>query len=133
MIPICVLALSPQQRLETIKTFLQTFESEEKGNRHGDIKYMKLITEVKQLKRSLVEVSLQDVAKSEQSSLLPNIMNNTMRYVELFEDAIDEILPTIHVTAEPTRSADLFNVMVFSFPSIIATSSGCGCCADGAC
>ena len=94
---------------------------------------MKLITEVKQLKRSLVEVSLQDVAKSEQSSLLPNIMNNTMRYVELFEDAIDEILTTIHVTAEPTRSADLFNVMVFSFPSVIATSSGCGCCADGAC
>lgn len=61
-----------------------------------------MITEVKQLKRSIVEVCLTDIANSDQSNLVPNIISNTMRYTELFEDAVDEILPTINVTVEPT-------------------------------
>ena len=69
-----------------------------------------MITEVKQLKRSIVEVCLTDIANSDQSNLVPNIISNTMRYTELFEDAVDEILPTINVTVEPTVGADLFNV-----------------------
>ena len=71
---------------------------------------MKMITEVKQLTRSIVEVCLADIANSDQSNLVPNIISNTMRYTELFEDAVDEILPTINVTVEPTAGADLFNV-----------------------
>ena len=73
-----------------------------------------MITEVKQLKRSIVEVCLTDIANSDQSNLVPNIISNTMRYTELFEDDVDEILPTINVTVEPTAGADLFNVGVLA-------------------
>ncbi|KAK8797943.1 hypothetical protein WA171_005472 [Blastocystis sp. BT1] len=94
---------------EAIKTFLQTFEVRSKSRSHGEKKYVNMITEVKQLKRSIVEVCLTDIANSDQSNLVPNIISNTMRYTELFEDAVDEILPTINVTVEPTVGADLFN------------------------
>lgn len=71
---------------------------------------MNMLTEVKQLKRNVVEVSLMDIANSKQYALVQNITSNTMRYIELFEDAIDAILPKINVSVEPTMQADLFNV-----------------------
>ena len=83
---------------------------------------MSIIKEVKELKRTIVEISLADVANSGQSALLPNIKSNVMRYVELFEDAIDEIIPSINVQVEPTRGADIYNVLVFGFLSQVALS-----------
>lgn len=88
---------------------------------------MKMITEIKQLKRSIVEVCLTDIANSDQSSLVQNIVSNTMRYTELFEDAVDEILPTINVSVEPTAGADLFNVYIERYFSFSEASSRSGC------
>ena len=83
---------------------------------------MNIIKEVKELKRTIVEISLADVANSGQSALLPNIKSNVMRYVELFEDAIDEIIPSINVQVEPTRGADIYNVLVLGFLLQVALS-----------
>ncbi len=55
-------------------------------------------------------MSLEDIANSPQSALLNNILTNAMRYVELFEDEVDAILPTIRVYEEPTAPADILNV-----------------------
>ena len=97
-------------RLATIKTFLQTFEVKEKGNEGGERKYMDMITEVKQLKRSVIPISLGDIAISPQSGILQHIIENTMRYVEIFEDVIDDILPTLNIYEEPSTPADILAV-----------------------
>ena len=83
---------------------------------------MNIIKEVKELKRTIVEISLADVANSEQSILLPNIKANAMRYVELFEDAIDEIMPSIDVQVEATRGIDIYNVLKLSICLQVAIS-----------
>lgn len=71
---------------------------------------MNYITEVKELKRSVVPISLEDIASSAQSILYNNIIENTVRYVELFEDVIDTILPTITKYEEPVIASDILNV-----------------------
>lgn len=93
-----------------IKTFLETFEEKEKSKRSAELKYMNMIKEVRQLKRKVVPVSLEDLENSQQGILAQNVRNNTVRYVELFEDVIDDLLLTIPYTEEPTTPADILNV-----------------------
>lgn len=71
---------------------------------------MNMIKEVRQLKRKVVPVSLEDLENSQQGILAQNVRNNTVRYVELFEDVIDDLLLTIPYTEEPTTPADILNV-----------------------
>ena len=89
---------------------METFTTQEKQSKGSTKKYISYITEVKQYRREVIPVSLEDIANSPQSSLLNNILTNAMRYVELFEDEVDAILPTIRVYEEPTAPADLLNV-----------------------
>lgn len=95
-----------------IKTFLETFEYKEKTKEKSKRKYMNYITEVKELKRSVIPISLEDLSKSPQSSLVNNIVNNASRYVKLFEDVVDDILPTITKYEEPVTAADILNVLL---------------------
>ena len=76
---------------------------------------MNYITEVKELKRSVIPISLEDLASSPQSALVNNIVTNTVRYVELFEDVIDSILPSINRFEEPVTATDILNVLLVSF------------------
>lgn len=69
-----------------------------------------MIKEVRQLKRKVIPVSLEDLENSQQGILAQNVRNNTVRYVELFEDVIDDLLLTIPYTEEPTTPADILNV-----------------------
>lgn len=69
-----------------------------------------MIKEVRQLKRKVIPVSLEDLENSQQGILAQNVRNNTVRYVELFEDVIDDLLLTIPYTEEPTSPADILNV-----------------------
>ena len=108
--------------LALIKTFLETFQSKEKPRGKYTTKYMNYITEVKELKRSVIPVSLEDIASSSQSALLNNIVSNTVRYVELFQDVIDEILPTIDKYEEPVTGADILNVIIIVVFLFIETS-----------
>ena len=71
---------------------------------------MNMIKEVRQLKRKVIPVSLEDLENSQQGILSQNVRNNTVRYVELFEDVIDDLLLTIPYTEEPTTPADILNV-----------------------
>lgn len=71
---------------------------------------MNMIKEVRQLKRKVIPVSLEDLENSQQGILAQNVRNNTVRYVELFEDVIDDLLLTIPYTEEPTTPADILNV-----------------------
>ena len=71
---------------------------------------MNIIKEVRQLKRKVIPVSLEDLENSQQGILAQNVRNNTVRYVELFEDVIDDLLLTIPYTEEPTTPADILNV-----------------------
>ena len=71
---------------------------------------MNMIKEVRQLKRKVIPVSLEDLENSQQGILAQNVRNNTVRYVELFEDVIDDLLLTIPYTEEPTSPADILNV-----------------------
>lgn len=98
------------QNVGLIKIFLETFETKEKSRGKGVKKYMNYITEVKELKRSVIPISLEDVASSSQSTLLNNITVNAVRYVELFEDVIDTILPSISKYEEPVTATDILNV-----------------------
>ena len=91
---------------------METFTVKGKQGTEGLKKYMNYITEVKQYRREVIPVSLEDLANSQQSALVNNITKNAMRYVELFEDAVDSILPTIRVYEEPTTPADILNVGV---------------------
>ena len=75
-----------------IKTFLETFEVQEKGKKRSERKYMNMIKEVRQLKRKVIPVSLDELENSQQSRIAQNVKINTVRYVELFEDVIDELL-----------------------------------------
>lgn len=83
---------------------------------------MDILTEVRNHKRTIVEISLSDIANSEQAALLQNIKSNATRYVELFEDAIDEILPTIEETVPPTLGSDIYNVGNTPFRIIFSTN-----------
>lgn len=78
--------------------------------RSAERKYMNMIKEVRQLKRKVIPVSLEDLENSQQGILAQNVRNNTVRYVELFEDVIDDLLLTIPYTEEPTTPADILNV-----------------------
>lgn len=89
---------------------METFTAKDKQNNGTTKKYISYITEVKQYRREVIPISLEDIANSPQSSLVNNILTNAMRYVELFEDEIDAILPTIRVYEEPTAPADILNV-----------------------
>ena len=71
---------------------------------------MNMIKEVRQLKRKVIPVSLEDLENSQHGILAQNVRNNTVRYVELFEDVIDDLLLTIPYTEEPTTPADILNV-----------------------
>ena len=71
---------------------------------------MNMIKEVRQLKRKVIPVSREDLENSQQGILAQNVRNNTVRYVELFEDVIDDLLLTIPYTEEPTTPADILNV-----------------------
>ena len=71
---------------------------------------MNMIEEVRQLKRKVIPVSLEDLENSQQGILAQNVRNNTVRYVELFEDVIDDLLLTIPYTEEPTSPADILSV-----------------------
>lgn len=71
---------------------------------------MNMIKEVRQLKRKVIPVSLEDLENSQQGILAQNVRNNTVRYVELFEDVVDDLLLTIPYTEEPTTPADILNV-----------------------
>ena len=71
---------------------------------------MNMIKEVRQLKRKVIPVSLEDLENSQQGILAQNVRNNTVRYGELFEDVIDDLLLTIPYTEEPTTPADILNV-----------------------
>ena len=95
-----------------IKTFLETFEVQEKGKRRSERKYMNMIKEVRQLKRKVIPVSLDELENSQQSRIAQNVKINTVRYVELFEDVIDELLSTIPYTEEPTNPTDILNVVI---------------------
>ena len=89
---------------------METFTTKEKQSNGSTKKYISYITEVKQYRREVIPVSLEDIANSPQSALLNNILTNAMRYVELFEDEVDAILPSIRVYEEPTAPADILNV-----------------------
>lgn len=93
-----------------IKTFLETFEVKEKSKKNAERIYMNMIKEVRQLKRKVIPVSLEDLENSQQGLLAQNVRNNTVRYVELFEDVIDDLLLTIPYTEEPTTPTDILNV-----------------------
>lgn len=71
---------------------------------------MNMIKEVRQLKRKVIPVSLEDLENSQQGILAQNVRNNTVRYVELFEDVVDDLLLTIPYTEEPTTPTDILNV-----------------------
>ncbi|KCV67292.1 hypothetical protein H696_06289, partial [Fonticula alba] len=58
-------------------------------------KYLEMIAEVNAQQRTSFPISLDDVSSffGESSELLSNILCNTRRYVELFSEAIDNLLP----------------------------------------
>ncbi|WVO15363.1 translation elongation factor Tu [Cryptococcus depauperatus] len=71
------------------------------GGRREKHKYMKILGEIVNRRRSDIVIDLKDLKKYDNDhSLLINIQNNTRRYIQLFSDVIDRIMP------EPDHEAD---------------------------
>ncbi|WVQ81309.1 hypothetical protein IAT38_003432 [Cryptococcus sp. DSM 104549] len=66
----------------------------EEGNRREKVKYMRVLKQVANRKTAEVVIDLKDLKlHNNDHSLVNNIQNNTRRYIQLFSDVIDKILP----------------------------------------
>jgi DNA replication licensing factor MCM7 len=89
---------------ETCRKFLTDFYSEqvdEGGRKRKVFKYADQLTKLAIREEVAMTIDLDDVAEDDQD-LADKIVGNTKRYVSLFEDAVDELLPQY-------RTGDLAN------------------------
>lgn len=84
-----------EQDLARIKEFLRNFETVEGKRREK--KYMTILQQVANKETKLVEINTEDLesffSSEEQLPLLEGIFKNTKRYLSLFYDAVDNLLP----------------------------------------
>lgn len=86
-----------------IKLFLSEFKSNsiEPDKKFGKKKYMILMQKIANRELSILEIYTEDLESyltkednQEDKNLLDAILNNTRRYIGLFSDAIDELMPS---------------------------------------
>ena len=89
-------------QISKIKSFLQDFKSnlEETDKKYGKKKYMIQLQKISNREQTILEIHTEDLKeylskdnKASDLALLDAILNNTKRYVNLFSDVVDEIMP----------------------------------------
>jgi DNA replication licensing factor MCM7 len=75
-----------------MKKFLLDFETPLPGQPRGHPKYAFALAEIKAKKRRVLDVELDDVALTMDQAFLRSVEGNTVRYLELFYQAVDDIL-----------------------------------------
>ncbi|KAJ3202648.1 Mcm2-7 hexameric complex component, partial [Dinochytrium kinnereticum] len=107
---------------DKIKNFLQKFTSNEvdvSDSQHGmqkevlQQKYMKELEAISERKKTNLIISLDDVVANDPNDeiFVQNIECNTARYVTLFSDVVDELLPKNN--ARPGDDSDPLEVILF--------------------
>lgn len=97
-----------QEHKERLKEFLLKFKA-----KRGQTKYMNVLREVANRSKVRIEISLDDLAKYDKNNeMLESIETNALRYISVFSDAIDEIMPSRDINAEIEE--DAFDVLVQS-------------------
>ncbi|KAF8511140.1 MCM2/3/5 family-domain-containing protein [Hysterangium stoloniferum] len=108
---------------EKIKTFLSTFMTEREdisnrvanmnidddvGGRTRGAKYLNILQRIANREQQMLSVDLEDLAEYEKtvSELVLRIGSNTRRYVQLFSEAVDELMP------QPTRDISHYDEVI---------------------
>jgi DNA replication licensing factor MCM7 len=82
--------------LAKIKNFLLNFNDSPRGTKH--LKYMELLQQIANKDLSVLEIHTEDLeaffVKDTDMNLLQSIFNNTKRYINLFYEAVDAIMPS---------------------------------------
>jgi len=95
------------QELELCQQFLANFQDETDGSK----KYLKSLGEVAQRDREDIEIYLDDVLSYEGNEAFVNrIEKNTFRYIELFSEAADKLMPEEDIDL---ANADAFDVWLY--------------------
>ncbi|TEB14758.1 adenosine tri phosphatase [Perkinsus sp. BL_2016] len=103
------LPINYDQELEKIKSFLSKFESETLIPGSGSVRTHKYLNELEEIangRRSTILIHLDDLqsfdedGNEEINGLIQSIETNTHRYVDLFSQAIDSIMPESTINPE---------------------------------
>eukprot|EP00002_Diphylleia_rotans_P001193 TRINITY_DN10661_c0_g1_i1.p1 TRINITY_DN10661_c0_g1~~TRINITY_DN10661_c0_g1_i1.p1 ORF type:complete len:601 (+),score=137.97 TRINITY_DN10661_c0_g1_i1:45-1847(+) len=93
-----------------IVEFLKTYNDTDALSSAQSSKYLPLLQKIANRDLQLLEIPLDDVAEFDRDGrLVEHIMGNTMRYVSLFSEAVDLLLPRPTVDFE---SEDVFDVLM---------------------
>lgn len=96
------------ESVEKLKYFIENFDADDGL---GEQKYMKLLQQVANRRTRLVEIELDDVMAGLGSEMVEKMRENTHRYKQLLEKAVDECLPA--ATADLGRG-DIADVLMAS-------------------
>jgi DNA replication licensing factor MCM7 len=92
-----------KKHYEKCKQFLREFEDES-----GERKYMQMLQRVANRELDTIEIHLADLQQfaEDDAELMHAITSNTMRYVTLFSDVADEVMPA----AEHQENMDVYDI-----------------------
>ncbi|KAF8559699.1 minichromosome maintenance protein mcm7p [Imleria badia] len=113
-LPVVNINVNYDDELDKIRTFLSTYVSHDKdldrdfanialdddddydGSRTKGLKYMQQLQRIANREQQMLTIDLEDIHQHEKtvSELVARIQNNTRRYVQLFCEAIDKLVPT---------------------------------------
>ena len=91
---------------ETLKTFIENFQDEDVDGEPVQ-KYLSLLQEVANRRLRVIEVELEDVYEHLGEEMAEKIKENTKRYIEIFAEAIDELMPEPVGDVGPPDVADV--------------------------
>jgi len=93
-----------QDQEDKLKKFLQEFEASP-----GEFKYIAQMQAVANRQRRIVTIDLDDLEKEQLDDLVREARLNTKRYITLFSECIDQLLPE---PSQPYEEEDVFDIML---------------------